>query len=145
LIAEDEYEVRNKTGGSFHVDLAKKTCSCSEFQMLAIPCSHAVAAAIKGKVSVESLVLPAYTVGELRSAYAGSVLPVPDTIEVTELASELGGMNLYPPTTRRPPGRPKKQRFFSRGEKIMKRIRRRTLCSRCKGVGHNKATCKEAI
>ena len=119
LIAEDEYEVRNKTGGSFHVDLAKKTCSCSEFQMLAIPCSHAVAAAIKGKVSVESLVLPAYTVGELRSAYAGSVLPVPDTIEVTELASELGGMNLYPPTTRRPPGRPKKQRFFSRGEKIV--------------------------
>ena len=24
LIAEDEYEVRNKNGGSFHVDLAKK-------------------------------------------------------------------------------------------------------------------------
>lgn len=48
LIAEDEYEVRNKNGGSFHVDLAKKICSCYEFQMLAIPCSHAVAAALRG-------------------------------------------------------------------------------------------------
>lgn len=63
--------------------------------------------------------LAAYTVGELRSAYAGSVLPVPDNSEVTELAGDLGGMNLYPPTTRRPPGRPKKQRLFSRGEKIV--------------------------
>ncbi|CAN7022835.1 unnamed protein product [Brassica rapa subsp. trilocularis] len=54
-------------------------------------------------------------------------------------------MNLYPPTTRGPPGTPKKQWFFSRDEKIMKRIRMTTLCSRCKGVGHNKATCKEAI
>jgi len=33
-IAEDEYEVRNKNGGSFHVDLDKKTCSCYEFQVL---------------------------------------------------------------------------------------------------------------
>ncbi|KAL0796733.1 hypothetical protein Bca101_068110 [Brassica carinata] len=85
LIAEDEYEVRDKNG----------------------------------KVSVDSLVLPAYTVGELRSAYAGSVLPVPDNSEVTVLAGDLGGMHLYPPTTRRPPGRPKKQRFLSRGEKIV--------------------------
>ncbi|KAG5409279.1 hypothetical protein IGI04_005598, partial [Brassica rapa subsp. trilocularis] len=47
--------------------------------------------------------------------------------------------------TRRPPGKPKKQRFFSRGEKLMKRIQRRTLCSRCKGFGHNKDTCKEQM
>lgn len=63
--------------------------------------------------------LAAYTVGELRSAHVGSVLPVPDNSEVTELACNLGGMTLHPPTTRRPPGRPKKQRFFSRGEKIV--------------------------
>lgn len=119
LIAEDEYEVRNKKGASFHVDLANKTCSCYEFQMLVIPCSHAIAAAIRGKVSVESLVSAAYTVEELKSAYAGSVLPVPDNSGVAELTADLGGMYLFPPTTRRPPGRPKKQRFFFRGEKIV--------------------------
>lgn len=74
LIAEDEYEVRNKTGESFVVDLANMTCSCYEFQTLLIPCSHAIAAALKGKVSIESLVLGAYSVGDLQSAYAGSVL-----------------------------------------------------------------------
>ncbi|CAN7128383.1 unnamed protein product, partial [Brassica rapa subsp. narinosa] len=118
-IGEDEYEVRNKNGGSFHVDLDKKTCSCYEFQVLAIPCSHAIAAAIKAKISVESLVLPAYTIEGLRSAYAGSVLPVPDYTGVSDLVSDFGGMKLCPPVTRRPPGRPKKQRFFSRGGKIV--------------------------
>lgn len=78
MIGEDDYEVRNKNVGSYHVNLVNKTCSCYEFQMLAIPCSHSIAAAIKGKVSVESLVLPAYMVDELKSAYGGSVLPVPD-------------------------------------------------------------------
>ncbi|CAN6904373.1 unnamed protein product [Brassica oleracea] len=144
-IGEGEFEVRNKNGASFHVNLANKTCSCYEFQMLAIPCSHAIAAAIEAKVSVESLVLLAYKMSELRGAYAGSVAPVPDYNGLAELESDFSGVRLYPPTTRRPPGRPKKQRFFSRGEKIMKSIRRRTVCSRCKGLGHNKATCKEPI
>lgn len=119
LIAEDEYEVRNKTGGSFLVDLANKNCSCYEFQTLLTPCSHAIASALKGKVSVESLVLGAYSVGDLKSAYAGSVLPVPDYTVETELEADLRGMHLCPPVTRRLPGRPKKQRFFSRGEKIV--------------------------
>ncbi|RIA04115.1 hypothetical protein BRARA_K01685 [Brassica rapa] len=145
MIGEDEYEVRNKNGAGFHVDLVNKTCSCGEFQMLSIPCSHAIASAIKGKIGVDSLVSPAYTVEKLRSAYAGSVLPVPDFTGLADLVTDFGGMQLCPPLTRRPPGRPKKQRFFSRGEKIMKRMRRRTVCSRCKGFGHNKATCKEAI
>lgn len=118
-IAEQEYEVRNKTGASFHVDLYKKSCSCYEFQVLSIPCSHAIAAAIKGNVSVESLVLSAYTVESLRSTYAGSVLPVEDFNGVSDLVTDFGGMKLCPPTTRRPPGRPKKQRFFSRGEKLV--------------------------
>lgn len=87
--------------------------------MLSIPCPHAIAAAIKGKISVESLVLSAYTVEELRSAYAGSVLLVPDFDWMADLVTDSGGMNLYPPATRRLPGRPKKQRFFSRGEKIV--------------------------
>lgn len=87
--------------------------------MLSIPCSHAIAAAIEAKVSVESLVLLAYKMSELRGAYAGSVAPVPDYNGLAELESDFSGVRLYPPTTRRPPGRPKKQRFFSRGEKIV--------------------------
>ncbi|KAL0816825.1 hypothetical protein Bca101_073269 [Brassica carinata] len=47
---------------------------------------------------------------ELRGAYAGSVAPVPDYNGLPALESDFNGMRLYPPTTRRPPGRPKKQR-----------------------------------
>ncbi|CAN7062787.1 unnamed protein product [Brassica oleracea var. botrytis] len=119
MIAEDEYEVRNENGAGFHVDLVNKTCSCGEFQMLSIPCSHGIASAIKGKIGVDSLVSPAYTIEKLRSAYAGSVLPVPDFTGLSDLVTDFGGMRLCPPLTRRPPGRPKKQRFFSRGEKIV--------------------------
>ena len=51
-----EYEVRNKEGCSFHVDISKRFCSCFEFQLLEIPCQHAIAAAIVAKVKVDSLV-----------------------------------------------------------------------------------------
>ncbi|XP_013614157.1 PREDICTED: uncharacterized protein LOC106320349 [Brassica oleracea var. oleracea] len=51
-----EYEVRNKEGYSFHVDISKRFCSCFEFQLLKIPCQHAIAAAIVAKIKFDSLV-----------------------------------------------------------------------------------------
>ncbi|XP_013614159.1 PREDICTED: uncharacterized protein LOC106320351 [Brassica oleracea var. oleracea] len=51
-----EYEVRNKEGYSFHVDISKRFCSCFEFQLLEIPCQHAIAAAIVAKIKFDSLV-----------------------------------------------------------------------------------------
>lgn len=60
-INTNEFEVRNKECAPFHVDLMKKTCSCCEFQMLSIPCTNAVAAAIRTKVRVDSLVADEYS------------------------------------------------------------------------------------
>ncbi|XP_013594925.1 PREDICTED: uncharacterized protein LOC106303121 [Brassica oleracea var. oleracea] len=45
-IINNEYEVVNGNGMYHRVDLDKKTCSCKEFGALAIPCAHAVSAAI---------------------------------------------------------------------------------------------------
>ncbi|WZY99074.1 hypothetical protein YC2023_071403 [Brassica napus] len=47
-----EYEVRNKEGCSFHVDISKRFCSCFEFQLLEISCQHAIAAAIVAKLAI---------------------------------------------------------------------------------------------
>ncbi|WZZ80584.1 hypothetical protein YC2023_101156 [Brassica napus] len=55
---------------------------------------------IKGKIGVDSLVSPAYTTEELRSAYAGSILPVPDFTGLSDLVTDFGGMRLCPPLTR---------------------------------------------
>ncbi|XP_048605298.1 uncharacterized protein LOC125582897 [Brassica napus] len=144
-IAEKEYEVRNKMGSSFHVNIGTLSCSCFEFQMLSIPCSHAISAALRANVEVDTLVTEAYKVAFLRRAYEGSIAPVTDYTTLSDLPTAFSSLRLSPPATRRPPGRPKKLRYFSRGEKLVKSFRRRIACSRCKALGHNKATCKNAI
>ncbi|XP_056847461.1 uncharacterized protein LOC108831235 [Raphanus sativus] len=102
-----EYEVRNKEGCSFHVDISKRFCSCFEFQVLEIPCQHAIAAAIIAKVKVDSLVAEEYTKNAMVAAYAGSVAPVIDTDNIIELTSQLSELDMFPPSSRRPPGRPR--------------------------------------
>lgn len=116
-IAEMEYEIRNKTGASFHVNLSTRTCSCFEFQMLAIPCSHAIAAALKAKLSVNDLVIDPYKLDALKRAYEGTIVPETGSTGGIQIPSIITDLNLTPPATRRPPGRPKKSRYFSRGEK----------------------------
>lgn len=57
-----------------------------------------------------------YTIDYLKNAYAEHILPPADLDGTYRVASEVAGLTLNPPTTRRPPGRPRKKRFFSRGE-----------------------------
>lgn len=115
-INETGFEVRNKEGIPYHVDLGQKTCSCCEFDMLRMPCTHAVASAVGCKTRVDSLVDNEYTTAYWRLAYAQSIYPVEDVTEVDKISEELKDLHLGPPATRRPPGRPRKQRFLSRGE-----------------------------
>ncbi|WZZ70620.1 hypothetical protein YC2023_081990 [Brassica napus] len=109
-----------------------------------MPCSHAIAAALKANVKVEGLIGDVYTINYLKAAYAEHVLPPVELDSGHRLADDVASITLNPPATRRPPGRPRKKRLFSREEVKMKKIRRR-YCSRCKGLGHNRATRKQAI
>ncbi|KAF3516642.1 hypothetical protein DY000_02061215 [Brassica cretica] len=111
-----EHEVRNKEGYSFHVDISKRFCSCFEFQLLEIPCQHAIAAAIIAKIKVNSLVAEEYTKNATVSAYVGSVTPVIDTDDIIELTGQFSELDMLPPSTRHPPGRPRKKSFLSSGE-----------------------------
>lgn len=113
-----EFDVKDKNGISFHVNLSTNSCSCFAFQSLKIPCSHAIAAAIKEKISVESLVSEFYNLEKLQSAYAEAVYPICDAAGDIELNVEeqCGNVTIFPPATRRPPGRPRKNRILSTGE-----------------------------
>ncbi|VVA91703.1 unnamed protein product [Arabis nemorensis] len=91
-----------------------KTCSCCEFQKLAIPCSHGVAAALRAKVKVDSLLADEYTNRYLKMAYSQSIYPTADV--PTGLRTTIADLKLLPPSIRRPPGRPRKTRITSRGE-----------------------------
>lgn len=57
-----------------------------------------------------------HTVPILRLTYQGLIMPVPDMENLTPSPNDVGGGKLAPPYVRRPPGRPRKRRFFSRGE-----------------------------
>ncbi|XP_048611970.1 uncharacterized protein LOC106448752 [Brassica napus] len=98
-IAEKEYEIRNKTGGSFHVNLRTRTCSCFEFQMLAIPCSYAIAAALKAKINVEELVIDEYKLDSLNRAYEGIILPESASPVGVGMSSIVSDLQLGPPAT----------------------------------------------
>ncbi|XP_024014903.1 uncharacterized protein LOC112088840 [Eutrema salsugineum] len=115
-INESEFEVTDKRGISYRVDLCKKTCTCCEYQMLSIPCSHAVAAAVRSNTNVEKLVGEELTTAFWRMAYAESIFPVAYYQSPTENGDVIGQFSLMPPATRRPPRRPRKQRIYSRGE-----------------------------
>uniref|UniRef100_A0A0D3C000 Transposase MuDR plant domain-containing protein n=1 Tax=Brassica oleracea var. oleracea TaxID=109376 RepID=A0A0D3C000_BRAOL len=54
---------------------ATKLKDSEVFEMLAIPCSHAIAAALKAKINVEELVIDEYKLDSLNRAYEGIILP----------------------------------------------------------------------
>ncbi|XP_048596358.1 uncharacterized protein LOC106422330 [Brassica napus] len=147
MIGEAEYKVRNKEGATFHVNLSQKTCTCHEFQALLIPCTHAIAAATRAQIRIDSLVDGCYSRSTYTAAYANIINPVVEyeSIEILSSDNSVSGVEINRPSSRRPPGRPRKSRILSRGEFQTRGPKKRTVCSRCKGGGHNRATCKVAI
>ncbi|XP_018462678.1 uncharacterized protein LOC108833776 [Raphanus sativus] len=116
-IINHEFEVVDGNGLYHRVDLDHKTCSCKEFEALAIPCAHAVAAAIYGRESVEGKAGEFYSTAFWALAYNGSINPVEQKkVEVYKFGVDGEDGHLRPPATRRPPGRPRKSRIPSRGE-----------------------------
>ncbi|KAL0715863.1 hypothetical protein Bca4012_065185 [Brassica carinata] len=121
-----------------------KKCLRREYDLLGIPCTHTVAAAVNSGLKVDVLVFTEYSSMYWLLAYTGSVNPV--TVPVVEEVRAGGGMKLLPPTTRRPSGRPRKSRMPSAGEIRRSRVsKRKRVCSRCGGADHNRATCREPI
>ncbi|CAD5324615.1 unnamed protein product [Arabidopsis thaliana] len=115
-IGDAFYEVRDREDSAFAVNLWERSCTCREFQLLTIPCSYAIAAAIKEGIRVETMVGVHHTVPYLKLAYKGMIMPVPDMDTLTPSPSDVGGGKLASPYVRRPPGRPRKRRLFSREE-----------------------------
>ncbi|KAL0761523.1 hypothetical protein Bca101_077673 [Brassica carinata] len=144
-IINNEYEVVDGNGMYHRVDLNKKTSSCKEFDTLAIPCAHAVSAAIYARDSVESKVVVYYSNTYWGLAYSGSINPVEQAnIDVYKFGVDGEDGHLLPPATRRPPGRLRKARIPSEF-KMSGALKRRRTCSICGGTDHNKVTCKTPI
>ncbi|KAF5942691.1 hypothetical protein HYC85_020333 [Camellia sinensis] len=149
-----EFAVTDCDHKTFAVKLNPSYCSCLEWQMTGIPCPHACRAIHGAGLSVYDAVDPMLTRQTQLVIYASIMSPVPlndipssvapivavqGTNDSASTTSTLS-MALFPPTTKRPPGRPKKKRMESQS------LEKNTVyCGRCWEPGHNRATCKSPL
>ncbi|XP_010547036.1 PREDICTED: uncharacterized protein LOC104818929 isoform X2 [Tarenaya hassleriana] len=118
------------------VDIDQCDCDCKAWRLSGLPCSHAIAViGFIGKSPYEYC-SRYFTVESYRLTYAESIQPVPNIDRMTDEPAE-GGVSGTPPPTRRTPGRPR-----TRQVEPLDMIKRQLQCSKCKGLGHNKKTCK---
>ncbi|XP_051147351.1 uncharacterized protein LOC127262622 [Andrographis paniculata] len=138
---EAEFEILSSERSDI-VNIKTHSCSCRDWKLYSLPCSHAVAAITASKRDVHTFIGKYFTVASYRTAYAKEVRPVPRRIEWNkdeqmDLNNEL--QIVRPPKSRRPPGRPEKKRMCVEDLNREKHI---VHCSQCNQIGHYKSTCK---
>ncbi|XP_019452289.1 PREDICTED: uncharacterized protein LOC109354328 [Lupinus angustifolius] len=128
-------EVRGDT--TEMVDLDRWECSCKAWQLTGVPCCHAIVVIAGTGRSVYDYCSRYFTTECYRLTYSEFVNPIPN-VDVSAPKDSQLVVAVTPPPTRRPPGRPTTKRYASQDI-----IKRQLQCSRCKGLGHNKSTCKD--
>ncbi|KAJ0015234.1 hypothetical protein Pint_21111 [Pistacia integerrima] len=121
------------------VDMDHWDCSCKGWQLTGLPCCHAIAVVTCIGRSAYDYCSRYFTTEMYRLTYSETVHPVPDLDRPVQTDPSQVAVTVTPPPTRRPPGRPTTKKS---GSDVMKR---QLQCSRCKGLGHNKSTCKESL
>lgn len=138
---EVEFEVLSAER-SYIVNIGAHSCSCRDWQLHGIPCSHAVAAIISCQKDVYAFAEKRFTMASYRESYAEEIYPIPGKLEwrkTDEAATDDNARVVRPPKFRRPPGRPEKKRMCL---EVLNREKHTVHCSRCNQTGHYKTTCK---
>lgn len=122
------------------VDISQWDCSCKGWQLTGLPCCHAIAVfECIGRTPYDYC--SRYFMAEsYRKTYAESIYPIPDV--EGPLDGEDMAIIVTPPPAKRPPGKPGRRAKLKQAGSL-ELIRRQMQCSKCKGLGHNKKTCKE--
>ncbi|XP_062106158.1 uncharacterized protein LOC133817606 [Humulus lupulus] len=143
--ALSEYEFHVLDGdGDGEVNLLTKECSCGKFQIIGVPCVHALAAALKQNVNMYLLCSKFYTIDALRNSYAEDIYPCGDEVDwnvpesIKDMHVKVPVEKAFVGSPKKKKGRPKKKCKRPQGEHLM--LERK--CSQCGGRGHNKASCK---
>ncbi|XP_010248319.1 PREDICTED: uncharacterized protein LOC104591227 [Nelumbo nucifera] len=142
---EVEFEVISAERSDI-VNIGTRRCSCRDWQLYGLPCSHAVAALISCKKDVYEFSEKCFTVANYRETYSQMIHPIPDKGEwnnkISEGSTDEDNRVVRPPKFRRPPGRPEKKRLCVED---LNREKHTVHCSRCNQTGHYKTTCKAEI
>ncbi|KAK1278227.1 hypothetical protein QJS04_geneDACA014761 [Acorus gramineus] len=127
------FEVRGNSVDAVNIETWE--CTCRKWQVYSLPCMHAIAVFNRINKPVHNYCFKYFTIDCYRSTYSGSIHPILGEGEFVDINS-ICGASSYPPPAIPVPGRRRRIRLDR-----MKPNRKTFHCSRCKGVGHNKATC----
>jgi hypothetical protein len=134
------------------VRLDTETCTCCEWQISGIPCAHVLAVSLGREDDPQIYAKAFYRLDAYRGIYSDSIFPpnvnaantITTVAATTSISTVQPDITVLPPNTRRPPGRPKKQRIRGLREGGG-RAKRNFRCSRCGNTGHSRQSCREAI
>ncbi|XP_059277782.1 uncharacterized protein LOC132031947 [Lycium ferocissimum] len=137
VLRSDEVEFEVISAEWSHiVNTGTRSCSCRDWQLYRVPCSHAVAALISCKKDVYAFTEKYFTAASYRESYSKEIHPIPDKLEWSRTRL------VRPPKFRRPPGRPEKKRLCVED---LNREKHTVRCSKCNRTGHYKTTCKVEV
>ncbi|XP_062148624.1 uncharacterized protein LOC133857384 isoform X2 [Alnus glutinosa] len=116
------------------VDIDKWECTCLGWKASGLPCRHAIAVFYSTGRNVYDYCSGFFTVDIFRLTYSKPIKPVSAIFK--PLRNEKTSLHVLPPCTPRLPSQHKEQ---TETQSVSKRP---VSCTRCKGMGHNKSTCK---
>ena len=141
LSSPTQGRVVQPNGSIYLVDLTAGTCSCRQYQANGIPCGHAICLILRTGLELTPFLPPVMSPATWEATYATPMLPI--DISGLGVTDEIP---CYPPITRVPRGRPKKERFRKEDGRRSRRreggIPIRTHCSTCGETGHNRRKCR---
>ncbi|XP_015572423.1 uncharacterized protein LOC107260938 [Ricinus communis] len=126
------FEVHDCLGDVNGVNIDAWSCSCRAWQLNGFPCYHGVVVLQHCNRNLYDYCSRYYATESYRLAYSEPINPVP----TTDKPLQTSPVQVHPPPLRRLSGPPKQRRIRSKGV-----IKRPLHCSKCKGPGHNRATC----
>ncbi|KAK8553241.1 hypothetical protein V6N13_024308 [Hibiscus sabdariffa] len=141
----ERYQVHAGLGHQHVVDLVQHTCSCRKWDIIGIPCVHAISVIQKTNRSIESYVNECYHKSTQIAIYSNIISPMKCPEQWTPVSDI---EPILPPTIRRPSGRPSKKRKREADEVSNPKLTKRgqqANCTKCGKPSHNKRTCRGEI
>jgi hypothetical protein len=144
-VINEEFQVAHEYNGQqFKVNIAKGTCSCNFWDLVGIPCRHAVSAICYGGKNPIDYVHEYYLREKYAACYGFAISAINGVDMWPEPAD--GVEEIQPPMYKRPPGRPKKLRIRQFDENGVRKPRRgKKRCTKCGIAGHTVMSCKSKI
>lgn len=140
--------IEQPNGHVYLVDIGAGTCTCKHYQENRIPCGHAIAFILRINRPQEQFLPAILSVPTWRATYTTNLNPV--DICHLEISPDI-----FPPFTRQPRGRPRKERVRVGEARQRSNAQQRAgglpepaaralhHCHTCSNAGHNSATCSK--